>query len=89
LDLALVSDLVYLHTVYERISIDPRQMNGEPCIRGLRIPVATILTLIAQGHTIEGILNLYPDLQREDINESLAFAAEMMRERQLPLEKVG
>jgi len=75
--------------MYKRITIDRQQMNGEPCVRGLRIPVATILTLIAEGNTHEQVLQFYPDLVIEDIHECLAFAAETMRERQLPLEKVG
>jgi len=51
--------------------------------------VATILTLIAEDNTHEQVLQFYPDLVIEDIHECLAFAAETMRERQLPLEKVG
>lgn len=62
-------------------------MGGEPSIRNLRIPVATIITMIAQGMTSEEILDYYPDLEKEDITEALNFAAETVRERELPLTK--
>lgn len=70
---------------FPRITIDPRQMGGVPCIRGLRIPVATIVGLAAEGRTIEQILSDYPDLAREDVLASLAYAAAAVQERQLPL----
>ncbi len=63
-------------------------MNGEPCIRGLRIPVATIITLVAQGLPVSDILSFYPDLEKDDITEVLNFAAEAVREKELPLMKV-
>jgi len=62
-------------------------MGGEPCIRNLRIPVATIITMIAQGMTLEEILEYYPDLEKEDLTEALNFAAETVREREIPLTK--
>ncbi len=70
---------------FERITIDPEKMGGVPCIRGLRIPVATIVGLIAEGMTSEEVLNAYPDLQPEDISEALKYAAEAVREQTLPL----
>ncbi|MBI4645701.1 MAG: DUF433 domain-containing protein [Bacteroidia bacterium] len=73
--------------MYKRITINPQQMNGEPCIRGLRIPVATILILMSQCHTIEEILAFYPDLERDDILEALNFAAHTVTEREIPLLK--
>lgn len=60
-------------------------MDGVPCIRGLRIPVATVVGMIADGMTEDEILKAYPDLQREDIREALRYAAEAVRERELPL----
>lgn len=69
---------------YRRITVDAKQMGGAPCIRGLRIPVATILQLIAEGMKEEEILTAYPDLQKEDIREILLYAAEALRERELP-----
>ena len=60
-------------------------MDGVPCIRGLRIPVATVVGMVADGMAQEEILKAYPDLEREDIREGLRFAAEAVRERELPL----
>ena len=68
-----------------RITTNPGQMGGVPCLRGLRIPVATVLALVAEGQTTEQILALYPDLEAEDICETLLFAAEAVRERAFPL----
>jgi uncharacterized protein (DUF433 family) len=70
---------------FTRITIDPQQMGGMPCIRGLRIPVATIIGMIADGMTWAEILRAYPDLERDDIVEALRYAAEAVRERELPL----
>ena len=67
------------------VTIDPRQMNGAACIRGLRIPVATVVGMIGEGMTQDDILRAYPDVQAEDIHAALAFAAEAVRERELPL----
>lgn len=50
--------------MFDRIIIDPNQMNGEPCIRNFRIPVATIITMIAQGMTTEKILSTIPTLKK-------------------------
>ncbi|GMV19560.1 MAG: DUF433 domain-containing protein [Myxococcales bacterium] len=70
---------------FPRISLQPEQMGGAPCIRGLRIPVSVVVDMVADGMTHEEILALYPDLEREDIGEALRFAAEAVRERELPL----
>jgi len=69
---------------FARITIDPKQMGGVPCIRGFRIPVATVVGMIADGMTEAEILEAYPDLTAEDIHEALQFAAEAVRERTLP-----
>ena len=58
---------------------------GVPCLRGLRIPVATVVALVAEGQTTEAIVALYPDLEADDVREALLFAAEAVRERALPL----
>jgi uncharacterized protein (DUF433 family) len=68
-----------------RITGNPRQMGGVPCIRGLRIPVATVVGMVAEGLTEAEILGAYPGLEREDIREALQYAAEAVRERELPL----
>lgn len=60
-------------------------MGGVPCIRQLRIPVATVVGMIADGLTRQEILKAYPDLRPKDIDEALHYAAEAVRERQLPL----
>lgn len=70
---------------FKRISINPDQMAGAPCIRGLRIPVSTVVGMVAEGMTEEEILNEFPDLEREDIRDSLRYAAEALLERELPL----
>jgi uncharacterized protein (DUF433 family) len=68
-----------------RITVNPHQMGGAPCIRALRIPVATVVGMVAEGMTVEEILVAYPDLERDDVREALEFAAEAVRERELPL----
>jgi len=70
---------------YTRITVDPRQMDGSPCIRGLRIPVATVVAMVANGIAETEILDAYPDLEPADISEALHYAAEAVRERELPL----
>ncbi len=70
---------------FERITVDPAQMGGVPCVRHLRIPVATVLRLLAGGLSESEILSQDPDLQTEDIRECLRFAAASAMERELPL----
>ena len=69
----------------KRITVNADQMGGVPCIRGLRIPVATVVGMIADGMSKAEILAAYPDLELEDISEALRFAAEAVSERELPL----
>lgn len=70
-------------TNFERITVNPNQMGGVPCIRGLRIPVATVLRMLAGGMKEQEILADYPDLHVEDIRECLRFAAVSAMEREL------
>lgn len=70
---------------FTRITVNPQQMGGVPCIRGLRIPVATVVGMTAEGMTDAQILEAYPDLEPEDIREALRFAAEAVSERELPV----
>lgn len=70
---------------FHRITVNSGQMGGLPCIRGLRIPVVTVVAMIADGMTTDEILAAYPDLEAEDIREALHYAAEAVRERELPL----
>lgn len=72
---------------FTRITLDPGKMGGVPCIRGLRIPVSTVVDLLASGLSRKEILQQYPDLEPEDVDEALRFAAQAVRERELPLIK--
>ncbi len=70
---------------YARITVDPAQMGGIPCIRGLRIPVSMVIRMVSEGMSTDEILEAYPDLEREDIREALRYAAEMVQEKQIPI----
>ena len=69
---------------FDRITVNPAQMGGVPCVRGLRIPVATVVGLVAQGMTEARIVADYPDLEVEDVRQALTFATAAVGERQLP-----
>jgi len=68
-----------------RITFDPGVMGGKPCIRGMRVTVGMIVGLVATGHTKEEILELYPYLEPEDIDESLTYAAWRVEEIDVPI----
>ena len=70
---------------FTRITVDPHQMGGLPCIRSLRIPVATVVGMVGEGMAEKEILDAYPDLEVEDVREALRYAAEAVRERELPV----
>lgn len=70
---------------YTRITVDPHRMGGVPCLRSLRIPVATVVAMVADGMSHQEILDAYPDLEPDDIREAIRYAAEAVRERELPL----
>jgi uncharacterized protein (DUF433 family) len=74
---------------FTRITISANQMGGVPCIRGLRIPVATVVDMVADGRPVTEILEAYPDLEPDDVTEALRYAAEAVRERELPLAAAG
>lgn len=59
----------------DRITMDPAVMGGKPCIRGMRVTVGTIVGLMASGKAIEGVLEAYPYIEREDILQALTYAA--------------
>ena len=59
----------------DRITLDPHVMGGKPCIRGMRVTVGMIVGLVAAGHSREEILEAYPYLEIEDIDQALAYAA--------------
>ena len=70
---------------YTRITTDPERMGGVPCIRDSRIPVATVLAMMADGMAEQEILHAHPDLEPEDLREALRYAAEALREREIPV----
>lgn len=70
---------------FERITIQPGKMSGQPCIRGLRIPVATVVAMVADDMTTDEILAAFPELTADDIHEALHYAAEAVQEKLLPL----
>lgn len=70
---------------FERISVDHEVMGGAPCIAGTRIPAATVVSLVAENESTEQILAAFPQLDADDIRDALRFAAEAVRERELPL----
>lgn len=72
---------------FARITVDPAQMGGVPCIRSLRIPVATVVGMLAEDMSTGEIMEHYPDLEEADIREALRYASEAVRERELPLRR--
>ena len=70
---------------FTRITVDSQKMGGVPSIRGLRVPVATVVEMVADTMTEQEILEAYPDLEPEDIHEALRYAAVAVRERGIPL----
>lgn len=72
---------------FPRITVDNKQMAGVACIRGLRIPVATVVGMVADGMTPEQVVAAMPDLVLEDVREALRYASEAVRERELPLRR--
>ncbi|MCY4581717.1 MAG: DUF433 domain-containing protein [Chloroflexi bacterium] len=69
----------------DRITIDPAVMGGKACIRGMRVTVGTVVGLLAAGRSTAEILSAYPYLEREDVDQSLAYAAWRLEERETPL----
>ena len=68
-----------------RITTDAEIMGGQPCIRGLRIPVSLIVKLTAHGKTSKEILADYPELEMEDITQALEYASWTVSEKSLPV----
>jgi uncharacterized protein (DUF433 family) len=69
---------------FPRIAINPNQMGGLPCIRGLRIPVATVIGQLAAGRSHAEVLADFPDLEAADLLAALEYAAAAVQERELP-----
>lgn len=74
--------------MHERISIDPKVCHGQACIKGTRIPVHQIVSMLANGDTIEDLLEAYPSITREDILACLEYAATLAEEQVTPIESL-
>ncbi len=74
------------HHQFSRITMDPEKCFGKPCIRGLRMPIASILAYLSGGMSIEEMLEQWPELEREDIYQALGFAGALMEEKIVPSE---
>jgi uncharacterized protein (DUF433 family) len=70
----------------DRITIDPAVMGGVPCLRGLRIPVSTVVNMVAGGMTARQIVDELPPLEIEDVAAALRFAADAVADREIPLQ---
>lgn len=70
----------------DRITVDPAVMGGVPCLRGLRIPVATVVNMVAAGMTAQQIVDELPPLEIDDIAAALRFAADAVADREIPLQ---
>ena len=69
----------------DRITFDPAAMGGKACVRGMRVTVGTVVGLLAAGRSRAEILQAYPYLEQEDIDQSLGYAAWRLEEREVPL----
>ena len=74
---------------FDRVSVDHEIMGGAPCIAGTRIPVATVVSMIAEGMQVDEIVRDFPQLDAEAIRQALQFAADAVRERSLPLSAIA
>lgn len=74
---------------WTRITIEPGKMGGRACIRGLRMPVATVVRMIASGMSHAEIIEAHPELESADIVEALEYAASLADERTVPLKRTG
>ena len=72
---------------FDRITVNPKVFQGQPCIRDMRIPVSLIVKLVSQGKTPVEIIKDYPELEKEDIKQALEFAAWLTTEKVYPLVK--
>ena len=76
------------HYKFGRITLDPEKCFGKPCIRGMRMPVASILSYLSSGMTMDEVLKEWPELELEDIHQALGYAAWSMEERVVFLEEI-
>jgi uncharacterized protein (DUF433 family) len=78
-----------LKVAFDRIAVDYRIMGGVPCIKGTRIPVATVLAMLAEGMSVEATLADFPQLTNSDVGDALRFAAAVIDEGEVPLRPAG
>lgn len=78
-----------MDAMFKRISIDHNVMGGVPCVAGTRIPVSTVVGMLAEGMSEDEILSDFPQLHAEDIRSALGYAAAAVDERELPLASAG
>ena len=71
--------------MFDRVTFNPKIMGGRACLRGMRITIAHVVNMVANGMTAKDILEEYPDLQPEDIQQVLQYAAFMTRDETYPL----
>ena len=67
----------------DRISVDPKICSGKPCIHGTRIPVTSILGMLAGGYTVERVLEAYPELTRDDVIAAIEYASHVIDEERV------
>jgi uncharacterized protein (DUF433 family) len=75
--------------MHDRISIDPKVCHGQACIKGTRIPISQILGMLANGDTIDSLLNAYPSIEQADILACLDYAAHLAEEQVTPIEELA
>ncbi|ODS39363.1 MAG: antitoxin [Candidatus Altiarchaeales archaeon WOR_SM1_79] len=75
--------------MYENISINPKVCHGQACIKGTRIPVYQIVRMLANGDTIEELIEEYPTITREDILACLEYTASLAEEQVTPVEALA
>jgi uncharacterized protein (DUF433 family) len=70
---------------FDRITTDPQVMNGQPCIRGMRLTAKRVVSLVSQGLDRATLREDYPELEDEDIRQALEYAASMIEDRWVPM----
>ena len=75
--------------MFKKISINPKVCHGQACIKGTRIPVYQIVQMLANGDTIDDLLESYPTIEKEDILECLRYAAYLAQEQVTPLDQLA
>lgn len=69
----------------ERITFNTQVMGGKACIRGMRVTVSAVVSMVGSGHSFDDILAAYPYLELEDIKQSLRYAAWRVQEIEIPI----